>query len=119
MANFFDHSQKSGTVVGNDADQVILDTKNPRTVKKEDLFTKLRWSAHEGMHRIGRPIVTVLRGEVVYNHGKIIGEHQGQWQKSKNHSENILQRINKHPLIIFSFSVIGKLTLLVYSNSHS
>jgi len=48
-------------------------------VKKEDLFTKNQWSAYEGMELIGRPIATFLRGNLVYQDGKILGDPQGQW----------------------------------------
>ena len=79
VANFFGYVKKSGIVVGNYADLVMLDIEHDWTVKKDDLFTKLQWSAYEGMRLNGRPIATWLRGNLVYQDGKIIGTHSGQW----------------------------------------
>ncbi len=79
VAKFFGYPQKSGINIGNDADFTIVDLKTPWVVKKEDLFTKQRWSAYEGMKLIGRPIATFLRGNLVYEKGKIVGQNSGQW----------------------------------------
>ena len=81
IADFFDFPQKSGIKKGNDADFVIIDTDNEWLVKKEDLFTKLKWSVYEDMKLICRPVTTFLRGNLVYNQGEIVGEHQGKWLK--------------------------------------
>ncbi|OGK13223.1 hypothetical protein A2861_02885 [Candidatus Roizmanbacteria bacterium RIFCSPHIGHO2_01_FULL_38_15] len=83
VANFFRHSQKSGIKVGNDADFVIIDVKNSWKVKREELFTKLKWSAYDGMKLIGRPQATFLRGELVYENGKILTVKKGLWLKRK------------------------------------
>ena len=81
IADFFGFQQKSGIKVGNDADFVIIDTENPWIVKKEELFTKLKWSAYEGMELVGRPQATFLRGELVYENGKVLTEKKGKWLK--------------------------------------
>ncbi len=81
VANFFGFPQKSGIKVGNDADLTIIDTKNKWLVKKADLFSKLRWSAYEGMKLIGRPTATFLRGNLVYENGKILKSNFGEWLK--------------------------------------
>lgn len=81
VANFFGFPQKSGIKVGNDADFTIIDTENQWEVKKEDLFTKLAWSAYEGYKLIGRPVATILRGELKYENGKIISDEKGSWLK--------------------------------------
>jgi dihydroorotase-like cyclic amidohydrolase len=49
------------------------------TVKKEDLFSKCGWSAYEEMQLVGRPIATYLRGEKVYENGRILTDPQGRW----------------------------------------
>ncbi len=81
VAQFFGFPQKSGIVSGNDADFVILDVDHEWVVQKKDLLTKLQWSAYEGMKLIGRPHATFLRGELVYEHGSIVGNHMGKWLK--------------------------------------
>ena len=75
----FGFKGKGGIKVGNDADLVIIDTKNYWQVQKKDLFSKCCWSAYEGMKLLGRPIMTFLRGEKIYENGKIIGKAKGKW----------------------------------------
>lgn len=83
IAEFFGFTQKSGIVVGNDADLVIVDVESPWIVKKQDLFTKCGWSAYEGMKLLGRPMATFLRGILVYENGTISGTQHGQWLRKE------------------------------------
>src|SRR5713101_3614426 len=69
IARIFGFDQKGGLAVGKDADMVVVDTRQVWRVKKEDLFTKNRWSAYEGMELMGRPVATFLRGRLVYREG--------------------------------------------------
>jgi len=78
-AKIFSFKGKGGIKVGNDADLIILDPNSIWEVKKSDLFSKCGWSAYEGMKLNGRPSMTFLRGELVYNNGKIIGDAMGRW----------------------------------------
>lgn len=78
IASIFGFAQKGGLIVGKDADMVVVDTTQMWKVKKEDLFTKNQWSAYEGMELIGRAVATFLRGNLVYQEGKILGEPQGK-----------------------------------------
>jgi dihydroorotase (multifunctional complex type) len=78
IARIFGFAQKGGLVVGKDADIVVVDTTHSWKVKKEELFTKNRWSAYEDMELLGRPVATFLRGNMVYQEGKIIGTPQGK-----------------------------------------
>jgi dihydroorotase len=79
IAQIFGFAQKGGLAEGKDADIVIVDTISPWKVKQEELFTKNRWSAYEGKELIGRPVATFLRGKLVYEEGKIMGDPQGKW----------------------------------------
>src|SRR5207248_9235631 len=78
-ARIFGLWQKGTLAVGKDADIAVVDLNNTWKVRKEELFTKNRWSAFEGMELAGRPIATFLRSKPVYQDGKITGEPQGQW----------------------------------------
>jgi dihydroorotase len=78
IARIFGFAQKGGLVAGKDADIVAVDTTRTWKVQRDDLFTKNRWSAYEGMELLGRPVATFLRGNLVYHEGKIIGEPRGQ-----------------------------------------
>ena len=79
IANIFGFPQKGGLAVGKDADIVVVDTSQAWKVQKEDLFTKNKWSAYEGMELIGRPVATFLRGKLAYTEGKVVGQPQGRW----------------------------------------
>lgn len=81
IAKIFGFEQKGGLLVGKDADIVVVDTAQVWKVKKEDLFTKNRWSAYEGLELIGRPAVTFLRGNMVYQEGQIMSDPQGKWME--------------------------------------
>jgi dihydroorotase len=81
IAKIFGFEQKGGLLVGKDADMVVVDTAHVWKVKKEDLFTKNRWSAYEGLELIGRPVVTFLRGNMVYQEGQIMSDPQGKWME--------------------------------------
>src|SRR3989339_886362 len=78
-AKIFSFKGKGGIKIGNDADLVILDPSSIWEVKKSDLFSKCGWSAYEGMKLLGRPEMTFLRGEKVFENGKIIGSAKGKW----------------------------------------
>jgi carbamoyl-phosphate synthase/aspartate carbamoyltransferase/dihydroorotase len=41
-------------------------------VRAEELFTRCKWSPWEGQQLRGRVVRTVLRGEVAYDHGKVL-----------------------------------------------
>ncbi len=79
LARIFGFEQKGSLLVGKDADIVVVDAHKNWQVRKEDLFTKNRWSAFEGMVLQGKPVATFLRGKLVYQDGTIIGEARGQW----------------------------------------
>ncbi|MBE3558296.1 MAG: dihydroorotase family protein [Ktedonobacteraceae bacterium] len=78
IAQIFGFTQKGELTAGRDADIVVVDTARAWRVQREDLFTKNRWSAYEGMELTGRPVATFLRGSLVYQDGKILGDPQGQ-----------------------------------------
>jgi dihydroorotase len=78
LARIFGFAQKGSLAPGKDADIVVVDAVKDWQVRKEDLFTKNRWSAFEGMTLRGKPVATFLRGRQVYADGMIIGEAQGQ-----------------------------------------
>lgn len=79
ISRIFGFEQKGTLTAGKDADIVVVDTQNPWLVRKEDLFTKNRWSIYEGMQLTGRPVATFLRGELAYRDGQIVGEARGKW----------------------------------------
>lgn len=78
IAGIFGFTQKGSLNVGKDADIVVVDPTQSWRVSKAELFTKNQWSAYEGMELIGSPIATFLRGNMVYQEGRILGHPQGK-----------------------------------------
>ena len=57
--------------VGYDADLVLVDLENYHPVLREELQTKCGWSPFEGWSLTGWAQVTIVGGEIVFNHGKL------------------------------------------------
>jgi dihydropyrimidinase len=71
-AKLFGLYPRKGTIaVGSDADVVIWDPELTRTIRDEDILSNGRFSVFSGWEVTGWPIVTIRRGEVVYENGKI------------------------------------------------
>lgn len=63
---------------GYDADLVLVDLKNYREVKREEVLSKCGWSPFEGWNLTGWPVITIVGGEVVYDHGRLNTQIRGQ-----------------------------------------
>ncbi len=63
---------------GYDADIVLVDLSTYRPVLREELKTKCGWSPFEGWNLTGWPVVTIVGGQVVYDHGDIDTSVRGQ-----------------------------------------
>lgn len=83
IADFFGFKSKGEIKIGKDADLVVIDVDKKWAVKKQDLFTKCKWSAYEGEKLTARPLLTLLKGKVIYKDGKITGEPKGKWVQAK------------------------------------
>jgi len=56
---------------GYDADLVLVDLETYRPVLREELLTKCGWSPFEGWKLTGWPVVTLVGGQIVFDHGKL------------------------------------------------
>jgi allantoinase len=66
---------RKGTLIpGADADIVIVDPRVEFVVKGEELHSKQRITAFEGYNGTGKPLTTVVRGEVVMEGGEVVGK---------------------------------------------
>jgi dihydropyrimidinase len=66
---------KKGTIrVGSDADLVVVDLEETKTVTPELLQAGSDYSIYEGMDVTGWPTHTVVRGRVVFEEGDVVGE---------------------------------------------
>jgi dihydropyrimidinase len=75
VAKLFGLYPRKGTIqVGSDADLVLWDFEEERVIKDEDMFSQAGFSIYKGESYTGWPKVTIRRGEVVYDKGKIIAK---------------------------------------------
>ncbi|MSO93602.1 MAG: dihydropyrimidinase [Rhodospirillales bacterium] len=66
---------RKGTIaVGSDADIVIWDTERKVTITQSILHDNMNYTPYEGQKVQGWPIVTLSRGRVVWNDGKVVGK---------------------------------------------
>ncbi len=65
------YPRKGAIAVGSDADIVLWDPDEVRTVRDEDMFSNLGYSIYAGREVTGWPVVTIRRGEIVYENGEI------------------------------------------------
>ena len=65
------YPQKGVTRVGSDADFTIVDLKAKSKVNPATFYSKAKWSPFDGFEVQGLPVFTVVRGNVVMDHGKV------------------------------------------------
>ncbi|MCK4222093.1 MAG: dihydroorotase, partial [Dehalococcoidia bacterium] len=65
--------QKGSLMPGSDADITIIDPKGEWMVRGEDMMEPCKWSPYSGMKLTGKIATTVVRGNVVYHQGRIVG----------------------------------------------
>ena len=71
-AKLFGLYPRKGTIaVGSDADIVLWDPAETRTIRDEDMFSGAGFSVYSGWEVTGWPVMTLRRGEVVYENGEI------------------------------------------------
>jgi len=68
------YPQKGALQVGSDADVVIVDLEEEHTLETEKMHDVYSYSAYDGWKVKGRPVMTMVRGEVVMEEGEIVGE---------------------------------------------
>lgn len=74
-AKIFGLYPKKGTIkIGSDADFVLVDMEKEFVVDNTKMFTKARDMAvvYNGFKLVGKPIMTIVRGKVVFEKGKIM-----------------------------------------------
>jgi dihydropyrimidinase len=72
-AKLFGLYPKKGVIaVGSDADVAIWDPELTRTIRDEDILSNGKFSIFAGWEVTGWPIVTIRRGQVAYENGKIV-----------------------------------------------
>jgi dihydroorotase len=66
---------KGGSIrEGNFADLVVVDIKDEYRIDSSKFFSKAKYSPFDGQKVKGRPILTFVRGQLVYDSGEILGK---------------------------------------------
>jgi len=74
-AKLFGLYPKKGTIaVGADADIAIWDPARKVTIRNDDLHSAMDYTPFEGMEVTGWPVMTISRGEVLWNNGEVTAE---------------------------------------------
>lgn len=70
------HPRKGSLTPGADADLVLVDLRRETVLRADTFFTKARAADRwfDGMHVTGIPVLTMVRGAVVYDRGRIVAE---------------------------------------------
>lgn len=76
--------------IGLDADLVLVDINKQWEVKKADLYSLSKWSPYEGEILVGKPTITIRRGQIVYNEGKFGDTNGEKLIYNVEHKETIL-----------------------------
>ena len=78
------YPRKGAISPGSDADIVLIDPSVRRTIALSDLHADSDYSIWEGREVQGWPVMTILRGKVIVEGGKLLGSPQrGQFLKRK------------------------------------
>ena len=78
------YPRKGVIAVGSDADIVIFDPEDTRTLTLDGLHADSDYSIWEGFECRGYPVTTILRGKVVVEDGKLTGSpSDGRWVPRK------------------------------------
>ena len=71
-AKLFGLYPKKGAIApGSDADLVIWDSAEKRTIEDADVLSKTGYSVFSGTEVTGWPRITIRRGEIVYQKGRV------------------------------------------------
>lgn len=72
---------KGDIAVGYDADLVLLDPDETFVVRADESLSQQGYSPFEGVELTGRVKRTFLRGQLIYDHGQVVGAPQGKYLK--------------------------------------
>jgi dihydropyrimidinase len=76
------YPQKGAIQPGSDADIVLLDPNQKKVIALSDLHADSDYSIWEGFQCHAYPVMTILRGKVIVENGKLLGSSSdGRWVK--------------------------------------
>ena len=68
------YPRKGAIAVGSDADLVVVDMERENVIRAAETYYKCGWTNLEGRSVKGIPVMTVLRGRVIFEDGVVTGE---------------------------------------------
>ncbi|MEH7226733.1 dihydroorotase family protein [Bacillus sp. JJ1566] len=68
------YPRKGCMVVGADADFVLVNMSQKWTIKNKEIVSKAGWSPFDGTECTGKPVMTIVRGNIVMDNGKIVAD---------------------------------------------
>ncbi len=71
------YPRKGALRIGSDADVVLVDTEQEHVLSNDNIVSKAGWTPFDGRRVKGRPVMTMLRGQVVAENGKVAAEPGG------------------------------------------
>lgn len=78
------YPQKGVIQEGSDADLVVVDTGEIWAIRDSDIHYKVGWTPYDGMKVTGRGIITISRGDIIYENGDVMGNAgRGKFISSK------------------------------------
>ncbi len=78
------YPQKGAIAPGSDADMVLIDPNIRKKLTLSDLHADSDYSIWEGFECQGYPVMTILRGKIIVEEGKLLGSpSDGRWLKRK------------------------------------
>ncbi len=74
----FGMADKGRLAVGYDADITVVDLKARRTIRHEDMASRVGWTPFDGFEAKGWPVATIIRGRVVMRDDEIVAPSLGE-----------------------------------------
>ena len=71
------YPRKGALRIGSDADVVLVDTEQEHVLSNDNIVSKAGWTPFDGRRVKGRAVMTMLRGQVVAENGKVTAEPGG------------------------------------------
>lgn len=68
------YPKKGAIKIGSDADFTVVDMKARGVFDDKNLGTKVQWSPYTGRSFVGRPVMTILRGNTIMRDGIVLGQ---------------------------------------------
>jgi dihydroorotase/allantoinase len=68
------YPHKGALLPGSDADLVMVDLEREFVATDAETYTKVHWTPYDGWTLKGKPVLTMLRGQIIARDGIVVGE---------------------------------------------